>query len=72
MTGQISFIMQISISTSVYILETGIVIRDFKIVDDVRLRRLIEFHATFTPLRCHRRSSGTVCFPAVSRRGEDG
>ena len=47
-------------------------IRDFKIVDDVRLRRLIEFHATFTPLRCHRRSSGTVCFPAVSRRGEDG
>ena len=40
--------MQISFSTSVYILETGgIVIRDFKIVDDVRLRRLIEFHATF-------------------------
>ena len=26
----------------------------------------------FTPLRCHRQSSGTVSFHGVSRRGEDG
>ena len=51
--------------------------RDFKIVDDGRprqlnVKRLNEWHVAFTPLRCHRRSSGTLCFLAVSRRGKDG
>ena len=47
-------------------------IRDFKIVDYGWLRRLGMCHATKISMRCHRRASETVCFPAISRCGEDG
>ena len=46
--------------------------RDFKIVDYGWLRRLGMCHATKISMRCHRRASETVCFPAISRCGEDG
>ena len=47
-------------------------IRDIKIVDYGWLRRLGMCHATKISMRCHRRASETVCFPAISRCGEDG
>ena len=47
-------------------------IRDFKIVDYGWLRRLRMCHARKISMRCYRRASETVCFPAISRCGEDG
>ena len=50
--------------------------RDFKIVDYFVdygwLRRLGMCHATKISMRWHCRASETVCFPAISRGGEDG